>query len=460
MMFDPVKFVRPRLSLHDALAAASTTKLLHIGRHVLGDVPAAFRKLFGNREALIVADPNTFEAAGKSVYDAFRRVNMDTRVPFLFTDPVLHAEHKFVEELEAVLRAGNDIPVAIGSGTINDITKLAAHKTGRPYMIVATAASMDGYTAFGASITHRGSKQTFSCPAPTGAIADLDVIARAPEGMNSSGYADLIAKTAAGADWLLADALNIEAVDPLSWQMVQVPLRDWLADPEGVRSGDHDAIANLIEGLMMSGFGMQQHRSSRPASGADHQFSHLWDMQHHTHNGIAPSHGFKVGIGTLASTRLFEFLLDYPVESLDADACAAAWPALDAIDAEIRGHLGDGELGDKGIEETRAKYVDSDKIRAQIELLRARWPEARKALKHHLPSASLISDMLTAAGAPADSGQIGISPARLRESYRQAYYIRRRFTVLDVAVHAKLLERALDVMPGTNEEPTAQRTGV
>src|SRR4029077_17844815 len=104
------------------------------------------------------------------------------------------------------------IPIAVGSGTINDLTKLAAHHAGRSYLCVATAASMDGYTAFGASITYQGSKQTFDCPAPAAVIADLDIICAAPGDMNAWGYADLLAKVTAGADWLLADALGIEPI--------------------------------------------------------------------------------------------------------------------------------------------------------------------------------------------------------------------------------------------------------
>ena len=76
-----------------------------------------------------------------------------------------------------------------------------------------------------------------------------------------------------------------------------------------------------MNGLMMSGFAMQAARSSRPASGAEHQFSHLWDMQHHTHEGVAPSHGFKVGIGTLASIALYEELLRRDLSNLDIDRC-------------------------------------------------------------------------------------------------------------------------------------------
>jgi len=66
-----------------------------------------------------------------------------------------------VERLTASLKQHDAIPVAVGSGTINDLVKLAAHQSGRSYLCVATAASMDGYTAFGASITHQGAKQTF-----------------------------------------------------------------------------------------------------------------------------------------------------------------------------------------------------------------------------------------------------------------------------------------------------------
>src|SRR5690606_40291905 len=72
------------------------------------------------------------------------------------------------------------------------------------------------------------------------------------------------------------------------------------------------------------------------SSGAEHQFSHLWDMQSHKHNGKSPSHGFKVGIGTLSSAALYEFLYTQPLENLDVDAAVSAWPAWDSIRSEER----------------------------------------------------------------------------------------------------------------------------
>ena len=76
-------------------------------------------------------------------------------------------------------------------------------------MVVGTAASMDGYTAYGASITKDGNKQTFDCPAPLGMVLDSNIAAAAPAKLSASGYADLIAKIPAGADWMLADAVGL-----------------------------------------------------------------------------------------------------------------------------------------------------------------------------------------------------------------------------------------------------------
>jgi glycerol-1-phosphate dehydrogenase [NAD(P)+] len=200
------------------------------------------------------------------------------------------------------------IPVAVGSGTINDLTKVASHLNNRQYMVVGTAASMDGYSAYGASITTAGSKDTVDCPAPKVVLADLGVIAKAPKVMNAWGYGDLLAKVVAGADWMLADAAGAEAIIPVAWEFVQDPLRSWVGSPDAIAGSEIGALHHLVNGLLMSGLAMQVTLSSRPASGAEHQFSHLWDMQHHTFNGVAPSHGFKVGIGVLASLALQEYL--------------------------------------------------------------------------------------------------------------------------------------------------------
>jgi glycerol-1-phosphate dehydrogenase [NAD(P)+] len=437
-----------RQALEEALEAGRDTRFLEVAGGARHRAAAVFASLFGSRQAVVVADENTFEAAGRDVRDSFARIVHPCAAPFIF-DRNVYAAYPFVRSLRAALSTSDAIPVAVGSGTINDLTKLVAHRLNRPYMVVATAASMDGYTAFGASITHQGSKQTFDCAAPYAVLADLDVIAGAPAGMNASGYADLLAKCAAGGDWILADAAGVEPIDAPGWNAVQGLLRSWLASPGGVVRNDPVCLRNLIHGLMMSGFAMQALRSSRPASGAEHQFSHLWDMQQHAHNGAAPSHGFKVGIGTLASLALYEDLLCRDTASFDIQRAVENWPPCETLEERIVASLGAGDLASKAQRETRAKHPSREVLREQLVRLRDAWPRLQARLRRHLLPFAEARDMLREAGCAFAPEQIGISRERLRLSYRQACFIRRRFTVLDFAERWGLTRSALDNIFGS-----------
>jgi glycerol-1-phosphate dehydrogenase [NAD(P)+] len=435
-------------TLSEALAVVRETHRLELGEGVRSTTPRVFCDEFGDRPAIVVADVNTFRAAGRSVDEAFRAAGQPVLEPFIFHAPDLYAENSYVTELETALRGRVAIPVAVGSGTINDLTKLASHRTDRPYMCVATAASMDGYTAFGASITSQGAKQTFLCPAPQAVVAEMDIICAAPADMNAWGYADLLAKVPAGADWILADALGAEPIDRQAWAIVQGRLRESVSDPGGVQSRNPAAIGRLVEGLMLSGLAMQSARSSRPASGAEHQFSHLWDMQHHTYNGHTPSHGFKVGVGTMAVTALYERLLAKDLSRLDVDRCCSVWPDEQAWAARARHLLGQNQLVEVAARELNAKNCTPSKLKEQLQRLQAVWPHLRERLSAQLLPLPTLRRMLREAGAPSEPEQIGITRGRLRASFWQAFCIRRRFTVLDLAVRAGLLDTCLDEIFG------------
>jgi glycerol-1-phosphate dehydrogenase [NAD(P)+] len=448
-----------QFSVGEALRFAGETRCLEVGVGAIRAVPRIFREQFGKQPAVMVADTNTLQAAGRAVAEAFRECRQRMVEPFLFEGSGLYAEHGFVAQLESALRKSTAIPVAVGSGTINDLTKLAAHRTGRQYLCVATAASMDGYAAFGASITFQGSKQTFPCPAPVAVVADMSVLCAAPAAMNAWGYADLAAKVPAGADWILADALGIEPIDPQAWGIVQGRLREMLADASGVGAAKAEAIKRLFEGLVLSGFSMQATKTSRPASGAEHQFSHLWDMEHHTHQGRAPSHGSKVGIGTLAITALYERLLETRVDELDIDRCCETWPDQPTWLARAKELFGEGELAAVAERELTAKAVDLATLRTQLRQVRKAWPDLSHRLREQLIPFSTLKEMLRAAGAPTEPEQIGISRERLRESFWRAFCIRRRFTVLDLAARGHLLDAGLDDVFGSGGPWPLARTG-
>ena len=419
-----------------ALENATQTKALLLGKGVLSSIATLFKEQFPGKRAIIVADKTTFEVAGKAVQRFLEEGGVEQDVPFIFDEPDMHAEWKFIERLDVHLAKTEAIAIAVGSGTINDTTKLSSSHNNRRYMTVATAASMDGYTAFGASITKDGAKQTFACAAPQALVADIDVIATAPKDMTASGFGDLFAKVPAGADWIIADGLGVEPIDDLAFSIVQDGLQDALSDPIGARNGEEQALSRLIEGLLLGGFAMQAYpKSSRPASGAEHQFSHLWNMQHHVmENGVTPSHGFQVSIGTLVSLAFYEELMKSDMKSLDIEACVAAWPSLEEAEEKAIEMFKGTDFPMIGATEIKAKYVSKDELREQLIRLVESWDVIKERLAKQLVTVDEAVRRLDAVGAPTKPEQIGISRARLRDSIIEAQHIRRRFTILDLAI--------------------------
>ena len=416
----------------------ATTRMVKLGSGALSSVPECLDALFPGQSVVVVADQNTYAAAGREVCEILRAAGREVLDPFVFEEDELHADYGQVEILQQFLAGNQAVPVAVGSGTINDLAKLASHQCDRPYMVVGTAASMDGYTAYGAAITKGGYKQTISCPAPVAVVVDLNVIADAPSNMNAAGYADLIAKVPAGADWLVAEALGVEPIHTEAFGFVQTHLREWVSNPSGVRSGEASALLGLAEGLIMTGVGMQRAQSSRPASGADHQFSHLWDMQGHTFEGTTPMHGCKVAIGSIASTVMYEQVLAMDAGELKTDEASirAYWPEWKEVEQAIRDTFPDASLAGQVVKQSRDKYLDAGELAKRLQCLEENWDGICGQIKKQIIPAAELRQMLADSGAPHEPEEIGIDRERLHASHAQARMIRSRYTVLDLVAEA------------------------
>lgn len=427
-----------------ALRDATDTRSVKIGAGALASVAEIFEQNFGEQPA-VVADENTWKVAGEEVQRQLERSGRKLIEPYIFPGhPTLYAEYPNIEKVRESLEAHHAIPIAIGSGTLNDIVKRASFECERPYMNVSTAASMDGYTAFGAAITKDGFKRTMTCPAPRAVLADLDVLVNAPRRMTASGYADLLGKVTAGADWIIADALEVEKISPKVWSLVQDPLREWTGKPAELHAGDQTAMDSLIEGLIMSGLAMQVHQSSRPASGSEHQFSHLWEMEGLGHDDTPPlSHGFKVGVGSISIAALYERILQRDLSKLDIEAICQNWPGQEEVEQAVRkAHR--PPVVENAVKESLAKYTDADQLRQRLALLKERWPELRERLSAQLMTADELRAMLQAAGCPTSPSEIGLSLPEFKATYSRAQMIRRRYTVLDLARETGILEECVE----------------
>jgi glycerol-1-phosphate dehydrogenase [NAD(P)+] len=433
-------------AIDNALATATDTKAALLSRDAVAETGRLFTEVFGDATALVVADDNTWKVAGQAVVDSLVASGVVVLEPYVFAGkPTLYADYENVATLRDHASATDAVIVVVGSGTLNDIAKLASEELGRPYGVVATAASMDGYAAFGASITRDGFKITRTCAAPALVVASLDVMASAPGRLTATGYGDLVEKVPAGADWVVADALGIEPIDRDVWNLVQPSLRHALADPAACAAGDVAAIRALAEGLLLSGLAMQAHQSSRPASGAGHNFSHQWEMEGHGLDWEPPlTHGIKVGIGTVASSALYEAVLDLDVSGVDAEARAAAWLTPEQDVARVSALQPQPAIREPAIAQSQLKYVPAAEAADRVRAIKAAWPAIIERVRPLLLSPADVAERLQKVGAAYHPAQIGISQERMRRTYLQAQTIRARYTMFDALYELGLLDSLVD----------------
>lgn len=427
-----------------AVARSKAVGAIVIARNALAQWADLYQRFHGQAAALIIADENTFAAAGRRAQDTLRAAGIQTQSHILPASPRPKPTVALGDELAAHIAKTGAVPVAVGSGVINDVVKYAAFRQDSAYSCIGTAASMDGYSSAGSPLSDKGFKITIQCRPPVAILADLDVIADAPPAMAGWGYGDLAGKIAAGGDWMIADALDIEPIDDIAWPLVQDNLREWLSAPDAVAAGDRDALADLFTGLTLVGLAMEFHGSSRPASGADHQIAHMWEMENLTFEGEVVAHGACVSIGTLTVLDLYDWLLARGITARDIDRAMAAAETLADKKRLIGKYIDEGQIASRAWEETESKHVEGEALRARLTRFVELWPGLKQKLQARLVSRNEMASLLGRAGAPVHAGQIGVSAAHHRKTTLAARFIRRRYTILDILAELGLLDQAVE----------------
>ena len=312
-----------------ALREATDTRNVNIGVGALASVPGTFLEGFGDGPAVVVADGTTFEVAGGEVRRRLEGAGHTTIEPYVFpTEPPLYAEYSNIEKLRGLAGARCD---SCGCG-VGDYKR--HRQAGRPRvreaLHVRRNGCLDGRLHSFRRFDREGRVEADAVlPRSQGRGGDLEVTKHAPEDMTASGYADLLGKVTSGADWLIADALEVEKIDPVGWSLVQDHLRGWTDSPAELRTGDEQSTGRLMEGLILSGLGMQSYQSSRTALGPSTSSAtcgrwKAWDTAKVTEELL--SHGFKVGVGTVAIAALYELILERDLSSLTSNRCATPGP--------------------------------------------------------------------------------------------------------------------------------------
>jgi glycerol-1-phosphate dehydrogenase [NAD(P)+] len=315
--------------------------------------------------------------------------------------------------------------VAVGSGTINDLAKYAAHLDRKPYACFGTAPSMNGYVSPNAAIMDRGVKQSLAATAARGVFLDVEILCKAPRRMIVAGFGDSICRSTAQADWLLAHLLLDQPYRSLPFELLEADEQALLATPEGLIAGDPAAMTLLARTLVMSGFGMAICGGSYPASQGEHLIAHFLEMRA---DPAWPEslHGEQIAVTTLTMARLQANMLKRGEIQLGTSTVTPS---------DLAARFGT-EAGAACWSAFARKAIDADRAASLNARLHSSWPDIRREIRtvHRAPAA--LESTLRRAQAPTRPAEIGIPEAAYREAIFHAREIRDRFTFLDFAAEA------------------------
>ncbi len=419
-------------------------RLFKVGLNYIDLIVDEFESLWKDSTPLIICDTNTWNVAGMKINDNFIAAGISPQL-LIFPDDHLEPTTENVKKVKNFLEKNNGIAIAVGSGTINDLVKRASHEVNQSYAVFPTAPSVDGYTAYGAALIVDGFKTTLPCNPPLLVLADTEIIRNAPLDMIASGYGDLSAKITAGADWIIASQMGIEPVDKQVWDMVQGPLKTRLSNPELLKQRDGEIITNFFKGLIEVGYAMEIYKDSRPASGAEHLLSHVWEMEHLCVDNVPVSHGFKVSIGTLVVTAMMTELRAYTSDNIiHLEDVADTWSerlkeiklyfdeSLPSFDKIVEASL-DKFCGGEKLEERRENYKNN------INIINSR-------IADQIISFEDLQERYKLAGCPFEPKMIGLTRNQLALGIGKAQYIRKRYTILDLLYETGLIDDMINTV--------------
>ena len=390
----------------------------------------------GCLKPFLLYDTTTYSVAGKRVEDILTVSSLS------FSGHVLEEEEPVPDEMTIGsilihLDPSCDLIIAVGSGTLNDLCRFISYKLNLPYIIVATAPSMDGFASGVSPLIVNHMKTTYEAHAPIAILGDLFLLKGAPDRMIAAGIGDILGKYNALCDWSLAHLLLGEYHCSTIEGIVRKSLETVLKNIDGARTRDPHAIQGIMDALVLSGIAMSYAGNSRPAYGSEHHLSHYWEMRFLSDGKKPYLHGTQVGVATVAILKAYELLREYPIDFNAAKLKASVYS--DSMwEADMVKYYGPAAPSVIKLEKETGKN-SADQVQSRLELIEQHWEEI-KALIDLLPSADSIRAILSSLSAPSSPLEVGIDQDTFIESFLAAKELRNRYALLQLLFDLGLLK--------------------
>ncbi len=361
------------------------------------------------KKVLIVSDDNAMRAAD-GLLPVLEAAGFEMKK--LVYKNMMYAKIEQVREVEALLGDVDGV-IAVGTGSVDDICRVASFNQKKKFAIFATAPSMDGFASDSAPIIKNNFKTSVYVEQPMAILADTEILAKAPTELKAAGFGDMVAKYIGIIDWRLSHMLTDEYYCPAVAEITMQGVNKIMALADKVTGEDEEAAGNIMEGLILSGLGMKLAGCSRPASGAEHVVSHYWEC-YKLARGIWPEfHGKKVGVATVLINRIYHNIADR-VPEID--------PIPDPTDMEEVKAAFDPSQVDEVVR------LNTPAITADIDLARLKriWPDVRKMINEILPSDEELMRLMKAAGAVTEPADVHVTPELMEKGLKYHSYMRKR----------------------------------
>ena len=375
---------------------------------------------------LLVADSNTYPVLGQKMEEALKGHDWDIR-SVVYSEPDVVPDEEFIFQ---VLLQADDVErtyLAVGSGTLTDITRIVSHRTRCRFISVPTAPSVDGFTSPSASLVVRRIKKTVMAQPPVAVFADLPTLVAAPQTMIAAGYGDILGKTIALADWRLGHLLWDEPYSPEIAARVGATLDACIEATDEIGQASPAGIRKLMFSLVDSGVCMLDYGNSRPAAGCEHHMSHFLEMKLLREGRPAVLHGAKVGMCSLLAAEQYAQLRQMDRAQAVTRLATAAQPERTADMQRIRQAF--GPIAESLFVE-QAPFLDmtvADFDRLKQRIL-THWDEVQ-ALAAEVPAPEKLADLLGRAGGATRPASLGLSDEEVQQALTESHFLRNRFTI-------------------------------
>jgi glycerol-1-phosphate dehydrogenase [NAD(P)+] len=211
---------------------------------------------------------------------------------------------------------------------------------------------------------------------------------------------------------------------------------------------NEDAVGKVVGGLILCGIAMAFSGLSRPASGQEHYFSHMWEMMDLDRGNESELHGIQVGVGTILTLKVLDWLRNIKP---DCDVAQTMMNGFrqEAWREQVKRIFGKAAPVIIESEEMRYHKNLPERHAEHLQTILANWDNLLSIMQKELPGTQTLIDQMRKLNMPVTPAHIGISYQDVQDAWLGSREIRDKYLCSSLAWDLGLMDVAIKVLLNT-----------